>query len=270
MSSIDALLDAAPGGRALVIDSDAYATAVLRQGGEIPWGDLAALTGHLTQVHALLNPDAVFIDAQAFYGARLAAGPDLVTAMGARDRAGYALRTLLGDEPATQALAAAVRTLANSTRRLVVLSVPSPGRWLTRAHDLAGTPLAEISNDNADRAATYLAEWLGRLGSVALALLVLDARTGTAESAAIESREELANYPSLTNVAGHFGLTLALRSDSSVEVAGGATRAVVLPEAFWHGQGEAPTDGAQLVLTTIPADALPETVLARRALLKEG
>ncbi|MEH1017311.1 hypothetical protein V6U90_30000 [Micromonospora sp. CPCC 206060] len=270
MSTLTALLDAAPGGRALVIDHDAYATAVLRQGGEIPWGNLAALTGHVAQVHALLDPDAVFIDTGSFYDAYLAATPDLVSAMGKRSRTGYSLRTLLGDEFAVGRLVSTMRTLADSTRRRVVLSVPSPARWLMRAHDRAGTSLGEVGEDHADSASMYLAEWLGRLGSPPLGLVLLDARARCGDSATLESPERLGDYSSLTNVAGHFDWTLAMRFDSSIEVAGDAARATVLPEAFWHGEDETPPDGARFVLTTIPADALPETVLMRRALLKEA
>ncbi|KDA41502.1 hypothetical protein E0F15_16050 [Frankia sp. B2] len=270
MSSLTALLAAAPGGRALVIDHDAYATAVLRQGSEIPWGDLAALTGHVAQVQALLDPDAVFVNAEAFYDAYLAATPDLVSALGKRSRTGYALRTLLGDEPAVERLVLTMRTLADSTRRRVVLSVPSPARWLLRAHDRAGTGLDEVSEDHADSASMYLAEWLGRLGSPPLGLLLLDARARRGDSATLEFPERAGGYTSLTNVAGHFDWTLAVRFASSVDVAGDVTRAVVLPDAFWHGEGEAPRDEARLVLTTIPADAPPETVLLCRALLKEG
>ncbi|MFG2040510.1 hypothetical protein [Dactylosporangium sp. NPDC048998] len=270
MSSLTALLDAAPGGRAVVIDHDAYAKAVLRQGGEIPWGDLAALTGHVARVHALLDPDAVFVDAETFYDAHLGATPDLVRAMGRRSRPGYALRTLLGDEAAAGRLVSTVRTLADSTRRRVVLSVPSPARWLMRAHDRAGERLAEVGADHADSASMYLAEWLGRLGSLPLGLVLLDARARRGDSATPESPERLADYSSLTNVAGHFGWTPAVRCDASVEVAGDVARAAVLPEAFWHGEHETPRDGARLVLTTIPADAQPEMVLMRRALLKEA
>jgi hypothetical protein len=269
MSSRTVLLDAATGGRALVIDHDAYATAVLRQGGEIPWNDLAALTGHFGQVHALLDPDAVFVDAAAFYDAHLAATPDLVSAMRERSRTGYALRTMLGDESAVERLVLTVRTLADATRRPVVLSVPSPARWLMRAHHRAGTDLDEVSDDHADSASMYLAEWLGRLGSPPLGLVLLDARALSGDSATLESPEKLNGYSSLTNVARHFDWELAVRFDSWVDMAGPAGRAVVLPEAFWHGEGEIPRYGVQLVLATIPADALPETVLTRRALLKE-
>lgn len=270
MSSLTALLDAVPGGRALMIDHDAYATAVLRQGRKIPWGDLAALTGHVAQGHALLDPDAVFLNAERFYDAHLAASPDLVSAMGKRSRTGYALRTLLGDEATVERLVSTMRTLTDSTRRRIVLSVPSPARWLMRAHGRAGTGLNEVSEDHADSASMYLAEWLGRLGSPPLGLVLLDARAFSGDSATLESPERLGGYTSLTNVAKHFDWTLAVRFDSSVDVADDVTSAIVLPEAFWRGEGETPRGGAQLVLTTIPADAVPEMVLMRRALLKEG
>ncbi|TVT51595.1 hypothetical protein FNH05_14565 [Amycolatopsis rhizosphaerae] len=266
-SSLQSLVAATPSGRArpLLVDSDAYAVTVLRQGAPVPWTDLAALAGHAAQVHALLDPDALWVDIEALYGAHLGAEPDLLAAMGARSRTGYALRTLLGAESGVDSVLTTVRTLAEATRRQVVLDVPSPARWLARAHALAGTPLAEVGEDHADSASMYLAEWLGRLGTLPVALVLLDARAAEGDARVVD-REALSAYSSLANVAGHFEWTLALRAGDGVEAPRGEPGIALVPEEHWLGHADLPE--ADVLLASIPPSASPERVLEQHARLR--
>ncbi|WP_020661490.1 hypothetical protein [Amycolatopsis benzoatilytica] len=255
---LDNLVAAPPSGRqrALLLDSDDYATAVVRQGSPIPWGELAAFTGFVGQVNALLSPDATWIDGGAFYADRLAANPDLGQAMGARSRTGYALRTLLGDPDGIEQLVRAGETVGSATRRPLVLACPSPGRWLALAQHLAAKPVAEVDPDAADTASMYIAQWLGKLGALPVALVVFDARGG-AGGAAI-APESLAAYTSITNVADHLGWTVALWTTDGVETRGETVFGVV-PSEYWTDGGALP-DG-DVLLATIPRDATPERVL---------
>lgn len=263
-SSLKALVAAPPTGRArpLLVDADAYAAAVIRQGAPIPWTDIAALAGHAGQVHSLLDPDALWVDVEAVYAAYVAAESELVAALGARSRTGYPLRTLLGDDSLVGKFVTTVRTLADATRRRIVLDVPSPARWLGRAHALAGKPLAEVSDDHADSASMYVAEWLGKLGTLPVALVLLDARAAEGD-ATVGTPERVAAYTSLANVAGHFEWTLALRADDAVEVATGDPSVALVPEEYWSAGAGLPE--ADVLLATIPATASPERVLEQRA-----
>ncbi|WP_054814909.1 hypothetical protein [Nocardia arizonensis] len=263
-SSLQSLVRTPPSGRSrpLLVDSDAYATTVIRQGNPIPWTDLSALSGHVAQVHSLLDPDALWADVEALTGAHLGAGPSLVTRMGARSRTGYPLRTMLGAEALVDRILTTVRTLADATRRPVVLDVPSPARWLGRVHALVGNPLATVDYDAADSASMYLAEWLGKLGPLPIALVLLDARTSDGD-AAVTTTETTSSYSSIINVASHFGWTLALRSEHTVEVAVGAPDIALVPEDYWLDDAE--FGAAEVLLATIPATASPEKVLDRHA-----
>ena len=267
MSSLHTLIAAPPSGRTrpLLIDADRYATEVVRQGAPIPWTDLALVTGHVAQVTSLLGPDAVWIDVAAWYAAYTATAPDLVTDMGARTRAGYALRTLLGHEQAAGALHTTVRTIAASSRRQLVLHTPSPACWLRQAHALAGTPLEEVDEDQADSASMYLAEWLGHLGSLPVALVLLDARRSVSEPDGMPV-EHLAAYTALTNVAGHFAWTLALRTEDGIEVGAGEPTIGILDECFWITGAGIP-DG-EVIVADIPPTARPEHVLDQLAALR--
>ncbi|WNI21411.1 hypothetical protein [Streptomyces sp. ITFR-16] len=266
-SSLRSLASAPPSGaaRPLLVDPDAYATAVLRQGAPIPWGDLAALTGHAGQVHSLLDPDAVWVDVEALLRARLATEPAAVAAMRERSRTGYALRSLLGDKSGADLVRTAVRTLSDATRRPAVLAVPSPARWLGRAHALAGTPLTDVDEDHADSASMYIAEWLGKLGSLPVALVLLDA-TAAGDDPATTVTETLGAYTSLTNVVSHFEWAIALRDGDAVDVPAGEPEIAVVPTAYWTKDTEPPA--ADVLLTAIPPTATPEDVLDRRARLR--
>jgi hypothetical protein len=265
-SSLQSLVAAPRSGRRrpLLIEHDDYAVAVVRQGAALSWTDLAALSGHVGQVHGLLDPDAVWLDVEALYLAHLAAEPGLVAELGARSRTGYALRTLLADAAGVERVVLTLRTLADVTRRPVVLDLPSPARWLGRAHAIAGTPVETVDVDRADTASMYLAEWLGKLGGLPVALVLLDSRPAEGDPA-VGTPEQLEAYTSVTNVAGHFEWTVGLRGPDGVQLAPGEPAVSVLPEAFWAGDGVC--DG-EVLLGTIPATASPERVLEQLARLR--
>ena len=262
-TSIHALAANPPSGRKrpLLLDHDAYTTAVIRQGASIPWANLEALTGFVQQAHGLLDPDAVWLDTAALYAAFLAEHPDLVTAMGARTRTAYALRTLLNDDEGVALVSRTAIVLAEAARRPVVLSIPSPGRWLALAQAIAGQPVAEVDADDADTACMYLAEWLGKLSSVPVALVLLDA-SGDAAGAAVAA-ESLAGCTSITNVGAHLDWSVAMRRCDDIELA--AATVGVLSGSYWSQGGEPPT--GDVLVASIPADAHPEQVLEHLARL---
>jgi hypothetical protein len=266
-SSLQTLIGASPSGRSrpLLLDHSGYGTAVIRQGRPIPWTDLAELTGYFGQLNGLLDPDTAWVDVDALYSAHLGTRDDLVVAMGSRTRTGYAMRTLLTDDEGIDLVLRTATTLSEASRRPVVLKVPSPARWLAQAHQVAGTPLEVVDEDDADKASMYVAEWLGRLGSLPVGLLLLDAREED-DMTLIEAKEDLEGYTAITNVADHFGWSVAVRRDEAVEVREGEPRVGHVPESYWLGGADLP-DGAALI-ATIPAAASPERVLDQIALLR--
>lgn len=261
--SLKSLVAAAPSGRSrpLLINDADYSTAVIRQGAPIPWTDTAAAAGYFRQVVGLLDPDALWVDIGRLQGAHAASRPELVAAMGARTRTGYPLRTLLADDALLAAGVEVLETLASTSRRELVLHLPSPAAWLAWAHELAGNPLDGVDADRADSASMYIAEWLGRLGSLPVALVVLDAR-----AAATEAPEQLESYTSIANVVRHFGWSLALWTDVGIDTAAGDPQIGLLAGEFWTAGGDIP--GSEVLVTTIPGSAAPERVLEQLAKLR--
>ena len=265
-SSLETLIGASPSGRArpLLLDHSEYGTAVIRQGRPIPWTDLAELTGYFGQLNGLLAPDTTWVDVDALYSAHLGGRDALVAAMGSRTRTGYALRTLLADDEGLDLVLRTAATLSEASRRPVVLSVPSPARWLAQTHRVAGTPLEVVDEDGADKASMYLAEWLGRLGSLAVGLLLLDAR-GDGETP-VKVEEDLDGYTSITNVADHFGWSLAMRGDEAVAVGKAQPSIGLVTDSFWLEGADLPEAAA--LIAAIPAAASPERVLEQLTLLR--
>ncbi|MHA7662743.1 hypothetical protein [Mycolicibacterium sp. HS_4_1] len=262
--SVTALTAATPSGRRrpLLIDDADYCTAVVRQGAPIPWTDTTLAAGHFDQVRALLDPDALWIDVSRLLGAHTDARPDLVDAMGARTRTGYPLRTLLTDSEVLTASREMLETVARTTRRPLLLHLPSPACWLASAHRLAGTPLDEVDADRADSASMYIAEWLGQLGSLPIALTLLDARDSLVP-------ESLAPYTAVANVASHFNWTLAMWNTDGICTAAGDPGIGILGPEFWTDDADLAhtVPDADVLVTCIPASASPERVLDQLAKL---
>lgn len=254
--SVKSLIAATPTGRSrpLLIDDADYSTAVIRQGAPIPWTDTTLAAGHFGQVRSLLDPDTLWVDVARLHTAHTDARPDLVQAMGARSRTGYPLRTLLSDEPLLTATLEVLETAAKTARRQLTLHLPTPASWLAAAHSTAGSPLDAVDADRADSASMYMAEWLGRLGSLPTALVLLDGRASPLP-------ENLASYTALANVAAHFDWTLAIWDADGIHTATGDPAIGVLGPQFWTGSGDAAIPDADILVTTIPPTASPEFVL---------
>ncbi|MCX2932668.1 hypothetical protein ORI20_20560 [Mycobacterium sp. CVI_P3] len=261
--SVKSLVAAPPSGRRrpLLIDDVDYSTAVIRQGAPVPWTDTTLATGHFGQVRGLLDPDALWIDVQRLQAAHCAARPELVEAMRARTRTGYPLRTMLGDEATLTATLELLTTLGNTARRELVLHVPSPACWLAWAHEVPGNPLDGVDADRADSASMYIAEWLGRLGTLPVALVLLDGR-----GALGPEPEQLDSYTAIANVVGHFDWSLALWGRSGIDTAPGGPRIGVVPDEYWTVGADVPD--AEVLATTIPSSASPERVLDQLAGLR--
>ncbi len=261
--TVKSLVAAPPSGRRrpLLIDDADYSTAVIRQGAPIPWTDVAALTGHFGQVRGLLDPDAVWVDLRSVHAAHLQARPEVASAMGARGRTGYALKTLLGEPELLAATLETLTTLASTSRRPLVLDLPSPAHWLRWSHEVAGTALDAVDADRADSASMYAAEWLGHLGEVPVALVLLDARGQGVD----DGTERLETYSALTNVVAHFDWSVAMRSDTEIQTGAGEPALGVLADSFWTDGADVPE--ADVLITSIPGSAGPEHVLDQLAKL---
>jgi hypothetical protein len=261
------VLTSPPSGRAvpLILDHVSFGSARLLHGAAVPWSEAVDCQNYFGQADGLLRPDVTLVDVGAAYTHHLAVRPELVEAMGARTRPGYALKTMLADQALADAVIGIVRVLAETSRLPLVLQVPAPLRWLALTSTAAGSgDIAALTVEHGEAASMYLADWLRRIGSLPVALLLLDGRRHDDRALAAVVPDDLASYTPLVNACDHYRWGLGLRTDERLELHGSDAVGVVLPGSFWVDE-QAPH--GSLLLGEIPADAEPGQVLERLASL---
>ena len=270
----------ASNGPCLWLDYDAYAGALLANG-SVPWLDVDALIGWMRKAQSLLKSDVIAVPVATVVEQWLVVHPELKTAMAAKRRVVFPLKTLLADTALRSHLVSLVKPLRSSfAKPSLLLSLPSPRLWvaLASAQALPGETIG-IDADAVDSAAAYIADFLREFADCGIDGIVLR------ESAESEpaSAEDLQLYQAVFNVAGHYrwdaGLRLPAAAHDAALAAGPAfvvsprgsatgVAGLVVNAEFWAGEGppECPTGGFRYA--EIPVDAKPESVLDRLAALR--
>jgi hypothetical protein len=265
------------GGRGLWLDYGAYAAQLLA-GGQVPWLDADAAGGWLRKAQSLLKSDVVTLPVAAVVEAWLKAQPALVSAMGAKKRTVYALKTLLAEDPLRAHLEGLTRVLrASLSGAPLVLVLPSPRLWVGLAYAQAnGGEAAEVDADAVDSAAAYVADFLRSFAESGLDGLLLDESAETEPATA----GDLQLYQAVFNVASHYRWDLGLRLPSGRGIAQGLAYALSpvalagvatglrLPAEFWDGGAAPELPAGCFRYAEIPAAANPEAVLERLAALR--
>jgi hypothetical protein len=270
---------AALGRCGLWLDYTAYAGRLLANGA-VPWLDADAAGGWMRKAQSLLKSDVAALPLAAVVEQWLQAHPQLATAMAAKRRAVFPLKTLLAEEPLRAHLVELTRVLRALFDKLpLVLALPSPRRWVALAYQQATGETPEIDADAVDGAAAYIADFLRAFADCRIDGLLLQETTDSAPASA----EDLALYQPVFNVAAHYrwDVGLQLPADRRYSLNGGGPAFVLAAQAaaglpsgiavmpgFWSG--EAPPDCAagNFRYAEIPADAQPEGVLERLAVLR--
>ena len=278
MSRLLASLDAPPSGRARPVwfDAAAYGRAKLLAGGDVPWSSPAELSSFFAKIGGMFHSDAILVDLADLFAQRIVGDQQLRAAMAARSRPGYALRTLLADEQARSTAAEAVRVLAATSGSVpLVLTVPTPGRWLVAAAQQAqrdGSDPGPPDAGQAETAAIYTADFLRIFAGTGADGLLLDEGPVTADELIHPEA-----YRPVLNVADHYKWPVLIQSDAAAAWPHGPVPGVavwlgsagpdepfgrwgiVAGSDFWDGVG--PPAGADLVLAPVPARADPEAVM---------
>jgi hypothetical protein len=163
----------------------------------------------------------------------------------------------------------------------LVLVLPSPRAWLRQAYQHA-FPQLQIEPDDAavDSAAVYTADFLRGFSPTDIAGVLLSEEA----EAAAPSAETVSLYRPILNLATHYRWNVGLLTPISSENVGpaaagpdfwiapslipGKGHGLLVPDSFWSDavRPERPEGG--FLFATIPANAVPETVLERLALLQ--
>lgn len=251
----------------LWIDAWAYGKTLLAKGDEPPWGDAGQMAAYHRQLQSLVASDVVVIELESFYHSWLQRSPGLLAAMAGKKRLGYALRTLLADTAAREHLHEIVDALAGLyPDRPVLLAMPSPRYWMAIAYCQAhASSEVNVSWDDAESASMYVADYLRSFAACDIGGVLLRDSEGPSTD------EELARYQPVLNVAEHYRWQLVLDGCSNGYqpataqgvnfcLGDGAGSSTCPKSSVDVWQGGAAQKAAFLYLT-IPADAVPESVL---------
>lgn len=259
--SLAKILEQPPTARrnALIIECHEYAETVLLQGGAVQWEAPMACANLLAQAYTLLGSDAAVLDLGRFVLAQPRGSSALQTAMGAKPRNGYALRTLLSDAAVIETTTALVTTVTATQRIPVILSIPSPGRWLAEVGPYSSAS-AEPNQDDVENAAIYLADWLRAFGGAPLAAIMLDHRGIDSSDSQLDLTAD--SLSPLANLAKHYDWDLIVREDEIITAPGSELSIGVLRSDFWLDDQPMP-EPEHPHFTSIPSGANPEHVLRK-------
>ena len=263
-------------GKVLWLDYTDYAGKLLA-GGAVPWLDVGALVAWQRKAQGLLKSDVVALPLAPLCAAWLKKNPALAAAMAEKKRAPYPLKTLLADAPLRAHIAELLAGLRASFAGVTLaLVIPSPRQWVALAYAQAhGGAEVEAGADETDTAAMYLADFLRAFGESGVDVLLLE----ESERSEPASSDELEWYRPVLNVAAHYRWVAGLRLPLAKHGVGGidfiiaprklngAHAGIALAPDFWKGAAAEGGDGFRYAV--IPADAKPETVLDRLAVLRK-
>lgn len=277
---LDLLTDSVP--PPLWLDSTAY-TARLLEGGQPPWLEVANFLAWQRKAQGLVRSDVIALPVDAVVAALIGAHPQLPTAMAGKSRPLFPLKTLLATALVREHLGEMLAGLRACFPGMpLALVIPSPRRWIADAYAQAfGADAAcEVGADEFDSASMYVADFLRAFSESGLDILLLDEAADSEPASA----EEIEWYRPVLNVATHYRWNIGLRlplGEVTPPAADGidffiAPRAlgeragISTPPAFWTGSPAPACRPGQFRHAEIPADANPEFVLDRLALLRNG
>jgi hypothetical protein len=256
-------------------DAAKYGQAKLLAGAAVPWSSPAELAAFVSKLQGMFRSDAILVDVADLLAQRVSGDERLRVAMAARTRPGYALRTLLADEQARATAAEAIRALASTKGAVpLLLTTPTPARWLAAAARQALSDPGPPDPDRAEVAAMYAADFLRTFGGAAVDGLLLDERP-----APMGDLIHPETFRSVLNVADNYGWPVVVRNGvaaawphgsvsgvaawlgSAAPAAPSGRWGIVAGAEFWGGAD--PPAEAGIVLATVPGGADPEAVMKR-------
>lgn len=275
-------LESGSGERPLWLDSTAY-TARLLEGGQAPWLDIASFLSWQRKAQGLLRSDVIALQAEPVVDALLAMHPALRSAMAAKSRALFPLKTLLAATQLREQLSEMLSGMRACFPGIpLALVVPSPRRWIALSYCQAFGADADAAAgaDEFDSASMYVADFLRCFSESGLDILLLDEVADTEPT----SPTEIEWYRPVLNVATHYRWELGLRlplakvDPGMAEGVGffiaprplGAPTGILTPGTFWAGSLPPGCPTGQFRTAEIPAEANPELVLDRLAVLRNS
>ena len=197
----------------LWLKSAEYARRVLLGESVDPWSGAAQYLAFFSQAHALVKPDVAVLEVGDLYDSFAATHADWSESVNKRRKPATALRRLLEPEAPRLLLGEVVEAVLSHLRGQtpLVLSMPSPRSWINHANALTGSEAMELSADDVEDGAMYIADLLRSVSQHPLAGVLLEEPRHAADFQA----DDLSHYQSMVNVIRHYRWSLALRLPDS-------------------------------------------------------
>jgi hypothetical protein len=248
----------------LMLDGWDYAQQLFLPNAAIPWHDPVAFEAVYRQMLGLLRPQVATLDLTRLVLAHAEHQHGLRDAMTRRPRLSFPLKALLADPTLAQRLKQLIATTRDARgNRPLALTLSTPLNLLRQAYELAhGQTMPPEGEDDAERAAVYLADFLTRAAHDGVAALMLIDRDAQGAQAGFADA-----LSPLVNLARHMRWKLLMASQAQVNGIEGI-------DLLWTpGTGNArwPADflsadrapDIAALFAEIPSQAQPEQVLER-------
>lgn len=248
----------------VVLDCWNYVQRLFLSNKSIPWNNPSAFDAFYRQVLGLLRPQVATLDLDRIILSHADRQVDLYAAMTKRPRLSFPLKTLLAELDLSHSL----KQLISATRdargsRPLVLTLSSPLDLLRRVYEMAhGQSMPHESQDDAERAAVYLADFLSRSSHDGVAGIWITDRAAEAQQAGFAE----AMSP-LMNLARHMRWKFLMASQANIDSIAGVdflwtpkSGPGLWLEDFMSGEVRS---NCQAIYAEIPTQAEPEQVLSR-------
>ncbi len=269
--------DAGSGGVRVWLNYHDYAKHLLAGDGGNPWASAGAFLAFFSQAQGLLRPDAAILDVKDLYLSWLATDAAARTELSGKRRTMAALKYLFEAEKPRALLREIITAVAFQLKDAtpLVLSAPSPRQWFWLAAAQSSGADIDVSSDDAENAAVYLADFVRAFSDLPISGLVLEERA----EAVISEPAPFTAYKPVFNVSKHYRWPVILRlpksggpyefesSDLAMVIGAepsttpGLVWAVDASDALWSDQALPALSSGQILYIEIPAQEVPEKVL---------
>lgn len=203
------------------LQADAYAKRILLGGSDAnPWESVSGYVTWFFQALNLTKSHVGVISIAEVFDRQAEKDGGLANLLGNRKKAKVAIRRLIESEDARTLINEVLNAVLYQAIQPVVVSIPSPKAWLYHATQLAGLDTNEISDEDIEDAAAYIADLLRALSSHQIAGLLLEERPDDQQW----SDAQVQYYRPLLNIAHHYRWSVVLRLPKETSIAAEAAQ----------------------------------------------
>lgn len=275
MSLLGKMKVAAAGRVPLWLDDARYSSLLLAAGSP-PWSDASGYCAWRRRAQGLVRSDVLMFPLDAALMAWLQSSPELLTALKARRRPLYPLKTLLADAGLRAHLTELIRALRGISSDLpLALACRLPRVLAADTFQLALGESCEIEDDDADSASVYLADLLRAFGELGVDGLLLgtldDVRDGPLDAfcqplqnLAAHYRWDIGRFQPPQHATDGFSFIV-----TSAPTSHPATTGVAIDSASWQNDPGATPVRGDFRYAEIPTTLAPDRVSSRLDMLRQ-